>query len=80
MNLTVESLAPHAKAHLQAFAAMDAWIFDLDNTLYPRSTNLFRQVDERIRLYVRQLLNVDADEAETIQKPSTKSTGRRSAD
>ena len=35
-----------------------AWIFDLDNTLYPRSTNLFQQVDDRIRAYVRDLLNV----------------------
>jgi putative hydrolase of the HAD superfamily len=75
MNLTVESLVPHAKAHLKAFAAIDAWIFDLDNTLYPRSTNLFRQVDERIRLYVRQLLNVDAAEAEKIQKRFYKEHG-----
>ena len=30
------------------FAAIDAWIFDLDNTLYPRNTNVYTQVDERI--------------------------------
>ena len=39
-------------ADLAAFASIEAWIFDLDNTLYPRSTNLFQQVDERIRTYV----------------------------
>src|SRR5262245_20448344 len=68
MTLTVETVAPHAPRDLGAFAGIEAWIFDLDNTLYPRSTNIFRQVDERIRLYVRELLNVDEAEAEKIQK------------
>jgi len=26
---------------LARFAAVKAWVFDLDNTLYPRHTNLF---------------------------------------
>jgi putative hydrolase of the HAD superfamily len=68
MNLTVETVAPHHPRDLRAFADTEAWIFDLDNTLYPRSSNLFRQVDERIRIYVRKLLNVDEAEAEHIQK------------
>ncbi len=68
MNLTVETVAPHKQPELGIFADKEAWIFDLDNTLYPRSSNLFQQVDERIRTYVRQLLNVDEDEAERIQK------------
>lgn len=53
---------------LTPFAAVDAWIFDLDNTLYPRHTNLFVQVDARIRDYVQRLLKVDAEEAHRIQK------------
>ena len=53
---------------LTPFAAVDAWIFDLDNTLYPRHTNLFAQVDTRIRDYVQRLLKVDAEEAHRIQK------------
>lgn len=53
---------------LTPFAAVDAWIFDLDNTLYPRHTKLFAQVDVRIRDYVQRLLQVDADEAHRIQK------------
>ena len=68
MNLTVETIAPHKPWDLRAFADTEAWIFDLDNTLYPRSSNLFHQVDERIRMYVRKLLNVDEAEAEHIQK------------
>lgn len=53
---------------LSSFAGVDAWIFDLDNTLYPRHTNLFAQVDRRIREYVGRLLAVDADEAHRVQK------------
>ena len=67
-SLPVEALAPHKQRDLAGFANIDAWIFDLDNTLYPRSNNLFRQVDTRIRAYVQKLLNVDAAEAERIQK------------
>jgi putative hydrolase of the HAD superfamily len=66
--LTAEAVAPHRAVDLGAFKSVEAWIFDLDNTLYPRSSNLFRQVDERIRAYVRRLLNVDEAEAERIQK------------
>ncbi len=68
MNLTVETVAPHKVGDLAVFRGTEAWVFDLDNTLYPRSTNLFRQVDERIRLFVRKLLDVDEAEAENIQK------------
>jgi putative hydrolase of the HAD superfamily len=66
--LTAEAVAPHEKRDLAAFAEVEAWIFDLDNTLYPRSSNLFRQVDQRIRVYVAKLLNIDEAEAERIQK------------
>ncbi|MGH6923205.1 MAG: pyrimidine 5'-nucleotidase [Propylenella sp.] len=67
-GLTAEAVAPHEKRDLTGFSKVEAWIFDLDNTLYPRSANLFRQVDERIRAYVGRLLNVDEAEAERIQK------------
>jgi len=50
------------------FAHVDAWVFDLDNTLYPRHANLFQQVDQRIREYVAKLLGVPHDEAQRIQK------------
>ncbi len=68
MNLSVETISPHKGRELAGFAGIGAWIFDLDNTLYPRATNLFRQVDARIRAYVRRLLNVSEAEAERIQK------------
>jgi putative hydrolase of the HAD superfamily len=66
--LSVEAVAPHASRDLGVFSDVEAWIFDLDNTLYPRATNLFSQVDERIRCFVQKLLNVGEDEAQRIQK------------
>ena len=54
----------HDAAAVQArLAHVDAWVFDLDNTLYPRHVNLFQQVDKRIREYVARLLGVPHDEA-----------------
>ena len=53
---------------LGRFAAVDAWVFDLDNTLYPRHVNLFAQVDQRIRDYVQRLLNIAPEEAQRVQK------------
>ena len=67
-GLTAEAVAPHRKRDLATFSGIEAWIFDLDNTLYPRSTDLFRQVDSRIRAYVGRLLNVNEAEAERIQR------------
>jgi len=54
--------------HARGFAHVDTWVFDLDNTLYPREINLWQQVDQRIRDYVAQYLNVPAEEAHRIQK------------
>ena len=44
------------------------WLFDLDNTLYPASCNLFDQVDQRIGAFIADLLQVDAAEAKRLQK------------
>jgi putative hydrolase of the HAD superfamily len=53
---------------LASFAAIEAWVFDLDNTLYPRHTNLFVQVDQRIREFVGRLLSIGPEEAQRVQK------------
>jgi putative hydrolase of the HAD superfamily len=49
-------------------AHVDAWIFDLDNSLYPASTDLFALIDLRMGAYIRQLLGCDAAEARRVQK------------
>jgi putative hydrolase of the HAD superfamily len=46
----------------------ETWIFDLDNTLYPASCNLFAQVDQHIGEFIAGLLKVETDEAYRIQK------------
>jgi putative hydrolase of the HAD superfamily len=49
-------------------AHIDAWLFDLDNTLYPESAKLFAQIDARIGAYVARLLNLDPVAARKVQK------------
>ena len=43
------------------------WIFDLDNTLYPSSTNLFSGIDKLMASFITQHLNVDHEEAIQIK-------------
>jgi putative hydrolase of the HAD superfamily len=50
------------------FRHVTYWIFDLDNTLYPASTNLFGQIDVRMTEFVAELLNVSLTAARDIQK------------
>ena len=50
------------------FAHVREWVFDLDNTLYPRHTDLFSQIDVRMTDYVRELLQLPHDEARAVQK------------
>ena len=51
-----------------AFADIREWVFDLDNTLYPRHTDLFSQIDVRMTEYVRELLQLPREEARALQK------------
>jgi len=44
------------------------WVFDLDNTLYPASCDLFRQVDQRMASFIIELLGVEWEEARRLQK------------
>ena len=55
-------------ARRDRFARVDEWVFDLDNTLYPAHTDLFAQVDEKIRDYVQRLLGSSPEDAQRLQK------------
>jgi putative hydrolase of the HAD superfamily len=44
------------------------WVFDLDNTLYPRQCNLFAQIDLRITDYVMNVTQLPHTEARALQK------------
>ena len=61
-------MIPKAAAMRAELSHIRNWIFDLDNTLYPASANLFPLIDARIGAYVSRLLGVDAVEARRIQK------------
>jgi putative hydrolase of the HAD superfamily len=43
---------------------VDCWIFDLDNTLYPASCDLFGQIQRRMDEFIAELLAVDLKEAQ----------------
>ena len=50
------------------FTHIDDWVFDLDNTLYPPSCQLFTQIDVKMRSFICELLNIDGDQAYALQK------------
>jgi len=50
------------------FSHVETWIFDLDNTLYPSHSRLWPQVDERITLFLADLLGIDQMSARALQK------------
>jgi len=58
-------MSPHDHPPL---AHVEAWVFDLDNTLYPASCNLFAQIDRRMTAFISGFLEVDETEARRIQK------------
>lgn len=51
-----------------AFAEVDTWVFDLDNTLYPPHADLWPKIDERITSYIAQKLALGRVEARDLQK------------
>jgi len=46
----------------------EVWIFDLDNTLYPASCNLFPQVERKMTQFIVELLDIEHEVAHGIQK------------
>jgi putative hydrolase of the HAD superfamily len=51
-----------------AFAHVDAWVFDLDNTLYSPDSDLWPQIDARITAYIMELYGLDGLGARALQK------------
>ena len=44
------------------------WLFDLDNTLYPSTANLFDEMDRRMCGFIADYLKIDHAEAYRVQK------------
>lgn len=58
-----------------AFTDVTEWVFDLDNTLYPRHCDLFAQIDWKMTDYVADLLKMDKEPARRLQKELYKEYG-----
>jgi putative hydrolase of the HAD superfamily len=52
----------------KSLVGIDTWIFDLDNTLYPLSVNLFGQVEERMAAFIMAELGVDQEAANRMRR------------
>ena len=48
--------------------AVETWIFDLDNTLYPASCHLFDQVQRRMTEYICEHLSLSPEEAAELRR------------
>ncbi len=52
----------------QTLSRTEAWLFDLDNTLYPAECRLFDQIHLRMRDFIMAHLGVDADGAIAVRR------------
>ena len=50
------------------FSHVEAWVFDLDNTLYPADCNLFAQIDQRMGEFIMQSLGLPLDQAQSLRE------------
>ncbi|SNY90356.1 putative hydrolase of the HAD superfamily [Cohaesibacter sp. ES.047] len=66
---------PYGNKSLLEFTEVDSWIFDLDNTLYPRHVDLFKQMEVKMSAYVSRLLDITEDEATVLRKSYYKDHG-----
>jgi putative hydrolase of the HAD superfamily len=57
-----------AERKRRGFDRTAAWVFDLDNTLYPAECNLFAQVDQRMGAFIADYLEVPLEQARHLQK------------
>ena len=50
------------------FGHVEAWVFDLDNTLYPADCNLFAEIDTRMGDFIAERFGVSQEEAQRMRK------------
>jgi putative hydrolase of the HAD superfamily len=55
-------------SHVDALSHVNAWVFDLDNTLYPADCDLWPKIDQRITLYLSHLFGLDGMSSRALQK------------
>jgi len=67
-NTLIDTQAPSAQETFSKLWSSEVWVFDLDNTLYPASLDLFSQIDDRMRAFIAAYLGLDLVEARRLQK------------
>ena len=77
MNKRADIPATAPPLQTEAFAHVDHWIFDLDNTLYSHESKVWPQVDERITLFLTELFGLDGLSSRALQKYYYSATARR---
>ena len=50
------------------FNHIEAWVFDLDNTLYPSDCNLFAQIDRRMGEFIAEHLGLGLEAAQALRQ------------
>ena len=65
----MNDFVPRSRLSVQSrLGSPEAWLFDLDNTLYPAASNLFDQIDQRMGAYISNLLGISQEHARELQK------------
>ncbi|MFZ1413636.1 MAG: pyrimidine 5'-nucleotidase [Defluviicoccus sp.] len=65
---TQQNFATADGSSFAGWRTVETWVFDLDHTLYPPSAALFAQIEQRMRGYIAEFLNLDLDAAWRLQK------------
>jgi putative hydrolase of the HAD superfamily len=52
----------------RGFDHVAAWVFDLDNTLYPADCNLFAQIDRRMGEFIANSFGIKLEEAQSLRE------------
>lgn len=68
LSLSYSSAISTRRFVVANLAHVEDWVFDLDNTLYPASCDLFAQIDKRMTQFVAGFLDMDPPDARAIQK------------
>lgn len=53
---------------LNPLARIDTWIFDLDNTLYPGTCALYKEVEQRMGAFIMEELKLDHEGAHRLRR------------
>ena len=60
--------APPEEEVRARFGHVTTWVFDLDNTLYPPDAGLWREIDQRITLFLCDLFGIDGISARALHQ------------